>query len=112
MTPAVVQTQEEQATQVRTLQQQLKRYQQELALREDEVQACTDDITRLRGDCSALQVRLSPHARMLSHRAMAVDVLLLLVSPPVCHLVVKLQTACGTGGHRPVPWFVTSQLHV
>ena len=56
------QVQDDQAAQVRNLQQQLKQYQQELGMREDEVQACTDDINRLRGDCNALQVgvRCSP----------------------------------------------------
>ena len=51
------QSTEEQAAQMRGLQQQIKRYQQELALRDDEVQAGADDVKHIRADYHELQVR-------------------------------------------------------
>ena len=51
------QSTEEQATQLRTLQQQLKRFQQELAMREDEVQAGAEDVKHVRANYQELQVR-------------------------------------------------------
>ena len=53
-----LQATEEQAAQVRALQQQVKRYQQELAMRDDEVQAGADDVKHIRTNYQELQVRM------------------------------------------------------